>query len=111
MEPCERHWKREIKANPWSWLGQQLSDVGAVAVAVGVDLRDPAAEAERVRPDAGEIVAAARRLAASECRSKEQCHAWASDAEHAVRLMLDSLQRPALLDRDHLSLGWRPISL
>lgn len=103
VEPCQRHWVEAIKADPWRWLEQQLSDLPAVLAGAGVQLRDPVTEADDVHAHASEIVTAATRRAPTECRSARQCHAWTSDVDHAVQLMLDTLQRPDLLDRDRAS--------
>ncbi|MEU5878861.1 hypothetical protein [Spirillospora sp. NPDC047279] len=96
VEPSERDYLRE---DPWEWLRGQLADVGA-ASGVPLDAGDVAG----VRADAEEIVAAARRRAATECTSMERCHAWTRDAREAVRLMLDQLARPDLLDRERTAL-------
>ncbi|MEV5705758.1 hypothetical protein [Actinoallomurus sp. NPDC052274] len=101
-EPCERHWADEVKAAPWDWLHDQLSDIAGVAAAAGVRLRD-AADGEQVRADAPAIVAVARSRAAIQCGTKEQCYAWTQDAAGSVHLMLDRLARPELLDRDRVS--------
>ena len=103
VEPSERRWDSQLQANPWSWLAQQLCDVTGIVTAAGVELDDPLAESRRVCADAGEIVAAAQRRAAAECGSKEQCYDWTSDVTRAVHLMLGSLQRSDLLDRDRVS--------
>ena len=85
VEPCDRAWADEVKKTPWDWLLNSLSDVPGIAA------------------DAPLIVAAAQRLAGSECRSKRQCHEWTRDATSAVRSMVDDLERPDLLDRDRVS--------
>jgi hypothetical protein len=103
VEPCERHWADVVKAAPWDWLHEQMSDIAAV-VAESVPARSvTAADAEQVRADAPTIVAAAQSRAATRCDSKERCHAWTRDAAHSVHLMLDRLARPELLDRDRVS--------
>ena len=103
IEPSTRHWDTDIKVDPWRWLHEQLSDATRITESAGVTLREPAAESERVRADAPDIVAAAQTRAPAECRSKDQCFAWTSDAQHAVHLMLSTLERPDLLDRDRVS--------
>ncbi|MCW2859474.1 MAG: hypothetical protein JWP48_1182 [Actinoallomurus sp.] len=103
VEPCERNWADEIKATPWDWLYDQLSDIAAVAAAAGVPLTDPAADTEQIRADAPEIVAVAQSRAAIQCGSKQQCYAWTQDAAPTVHLMLDLLKQPDLLDRDRVS--------
>lgn len=103
VEPCERNWADAVKATPWDWLHDQLTDVTAVAKAAGVTLSDPVADAEQIRADAPAIVAVAQSRAAAQCGSKEQCYAWTQDAASLVHLMLDQLTRPDLLDRDRVS--------
>jgi hypothetical protein len=103
VEPCERHWADIVKAAPWDWLHERMSDIAAV-VAESVPARSvPAADVEQVRADAPMIVAAAQSRAATRCDSTEQCHAWTQDAAHSVHLMLDRLDRPELLDRDRVA--------
>jgi len=103
VEPCEREWADEVKKAPWDWLRRRLSDVPDIAAEAGVRLTDPDAERADVAADAAVIVAAAQSRAGIECRSKRQCHEWTRDASSAVRLMLDGLERPDLLDRDSVS--------
>jgi hypothetical protein len=103
VEPCERHWADEVKDAPWDWLHRQLSDIPAIAAMAGVRFGDPATEREQVAADAPAIVAAAQSRAAAGCRSKRQCYQWTRDVTPAVRLMLDRLTRPDLLDRDRVS--------
>jgi hypothetical protein len=103
VEPCERTWAEELKNKPWDWLHGMLSDVADIAATAGAPLADPDAERLDVAADAATIVAAARRRAGSECDSKLRCHEWTRDATSAVRLMVDDLERPDLLDRDRVS--------
>jgi hypothetical protein len=100
VEPCERNWAEAIKASPWAWLHDQLSDITAVAEAAGVPLPGPAADTGQIRADAPEIVAVARSRAAIQCGSVDQCYAWTQDAVPTVHLMLEGLKQPDLLDRD-----------
>jgi hypothetical protein len=100
-EPCERHWEDVVKATPWEWLHDRLSDVTGVATAAGVRLTAP--DDEHIRADAPVIVAAAQSRAAAKCDSTRQCYDWTQDAAHSVHLMLDQLNRPELLDRDRVS--------
>jgi hypothetical protein len=104
VEPCERHWADEIKKAPWEWLHRQLSDIPGIAATAGAELRDPEMTGARVRADALAIVSAARGRAGAECRSVRQCFDWTRDTADAVRIMLDKLDRPELLDRDRVSL-------
>jgi hypothetical protein len=104
VEPCERNWADEIKKTPWEWLHRQLSDVAAIAATAGVELTDPETTGGQVRADAAAIVAAARSCAGAECHSAQQCFDRTRDAADAVRIMLDKLDRPELLDRDRVAL-------
>ena len=104
VEPCERNWADEIKKTPWEWLHRQLSDVAAIAATAGVELTDPETTGAQVRADAAAIVAAARSCAGAECHSAQQCFDRTRDAADAVRIMLDKLDRPELLDRDRVAL-------
>jgi hypothetical protein len=103
VEPCERHWDDEVKKAPWDWLYGRLCDVPGIAAAAGVRLADPDAERAEVAADAPVIVAAAQSRAGAECRSKRQCHEWTRDATSTIRLMVEGLERPDLLDRDRVS--------
>lgn len=103
VEPSDRHWDAAVEGAPWAWLEGQLSDVGQLAAGAGTPLAAPEAEAERVALDAPAIVEAAQRRAPTECRSKEQCHAWTSDVAGAVEVMLGRLERPDLLDKEHVA--------
>lgn len=96
VEPSERSYLRE---DPWEWLRAQIADL---TKATGLTL--DADDVTDVREDAPEIVAAAQRRAATECTSAGRCFAWTRDARPAVRLMLDQLARPDLLDRDRTAL-------
>jgi hypothetical protein len=103
VEPCERTWADEVKKAPWDWLHDRLSDIPDIVATAGARLTDAEPERAEVAADAAMIVAAAQRRAGGECRSKRQCHDWTRDATSAVRLMVDDLERPDLLDRDRVS--------
>jgi hypothetical protein len=103
VEPCPRHWAEQVKAAPWDWLHTQLSDVADIVSTAGLELNDPITANEQVGAEVDAIVAAAQTRAATQCRSKQQCYAWTRDAQVSVHTMLDTLARPDLLDRDHVS--------
>jgi hypothetical protein len=103
VEPCERNWADEIKQTPWEWLHRQLCDVPGIAATAGVELTDPETTGAQVRADAAAIVTAARGCAGAECRTARQCFDRTRDAADAVRIMLDNLARPELLDRDRVA--------
>ena len=54
VEPCDRHWPDEIRADPTGWLAAQLSDLRALLDASGV----AAGDAPWVDGDAGALRAA-----------------------------------------------------
>lgn len=107
VEPCERHWDDAVKAAPWDWLASRMADVAGIAETAGVALRDPGTTNAQVAAEAEAIVAAARGRAAALCGSAEQCYDWTRDTEAAVHVMLATLKRPDLLDRDRVS-PWLP---
>jgi hypothetical protein len=68
------------------------------------DLFDRLADAEdaaEIRGLAGTVVATARQFEASRCASAADCHQLTRDVGDTVRLMIDTLQNPGLLDT-----GW-----
>ena len=97
-EPCARTWDPELTADPWRWLRDQISRLGA----------GPGRKAWPLEPaDAGElsgladvIVPLAQRLAPDRCRSAAECFQLTRDARESVRLMIEYLRRPDLLDLD-----------
>jgi len=110
VEPCERHWDEAVKAAPWDWLRSCLTDVARLVATAGGQLHAPDTTNEEVRAEAEAIVDAARSRAPGLCGSTQQCHAWTRDAEDAVHVMLGTLQRPDLLDRDRVS-PWMPVGV
>jgi hypothetical protein len=103
VEPSERNWADPVRDTPWVWLGEQLSNVERLVEAAGLTLRRPGMDNVQVRVAAPQIVAAAQRQAATECRSARQCYALTRDAATSVDLMLDQLARPELLDQDRVA--------
>jgi hypothetical protein len=100
-EPCERTWDPALTADPWSWLGDQLTSLGA---GPGRDRwpLDPEDAAE-LPGLADQVVSLARQFSPARCRSAAGCYRLTSDARDAVRLMIEYLEQPALLDRDRVS--------
>ena len=98
-EPCDRVFRDEITADPWTWAAAQLSDLEALAAAAGVAPDAVAPDAPDVREQTARIVDAARSLAPAACGSREQCFGWTRDVADTVRIMVDNLADPALLDR------------
>lgn len=97
-EPSDRAFRPELSADPWTWATAQLSDLEAVAEAAGLSPSTVAEDAGDVREQVTLIVDAARALAPTECRSRERCFALTRDVAGTVRIMVDNLADPALLD-------------
>ena len=103
-EPCPRAWDSKLTADPWSWLGDQFAQLGA-AGETGPFPVDPADGPELSRLSAA-IVLLARQLGPDRCRSAAQCYELTRDAAESVRLMLEYLRRPDLLDEQRVA-PWR----
>jgi len=100
-EPCERTWDPVLTADPWSWLGEQFSSLGAGPG------RDPwpldPGDAAELPGLADQIVALARQFSPQRCGSAAECYRLTSDVRETVRLMVENLERPGLLDRARVS--------
>jgi len=90
-----------LTANPWRWLGDQIANLG-----VGPDRKawqlEPA-DAGELRGLADAIVRQAQELAPDRCHSARECFQLTRDARASVRLMMEYLRRPDLLDRSWVS--------
>lgn len=95
-EPSDRTWDQDLTADPWSWLGERLASLGADTG--GEHWHVDSADALDVPRYADQIVAAARSLGPGTCRSATQCFQLTQDVQETVRLMVDYLERPELLD-------------
>ncbi len=98
IEPSDRVFREELTADPWAWAAAQLSDLKAVADAAGLPPDAVADDAHDVREHVALIVDTARALAPTECRSRDQCFRMTRDIAGTVRIMVDNLADPALLD-------------
>jgi len=98
-EPSDRVFREELTADPWAWAVGRLSDLKAVADAAGLPPDAVADDAGDVREQAALIVDTARTLAPTECRSRDQCFRMTRDVAETVRIMVDNLVSPTLLDR------------
>jgi hypothetical protein len=98
IEPSDRVFREELTADPWAWAAAQLSDLKAVADAAGLPPDAVADDAHDVREHVALIVDTARALAPTECRSRDQCFRMTRDIADTVRIMVDNLADPALLD-------------
>ena len=97
-EPSDRVFREELTADPWAWAAAQLSDLKAVADAAGLSPDAVADDARDVREQAALIVDTARALAPTRCRSRDQCFRLTRDVADTVRIMVDNLAEPGLLD-------------
>jgi hypothetical protein len=103
-EPCRRVWDPNLTADPWSWLGEQFAQLGAAGGTApwSVDPADGAVLGEL----SDEIVSLARQLGPDHCRSAAQCYELTRDAAESVRLMIEYLRRPDLLNQEWVA-PWR----
>jgi hypothetical protein len=103
-EPCDRVWSKELTAGPWQWLHDQVASAGAAGGSRPwpIDPED-AAELASMAPA---VVELAQRFAPDRCSSAAQCFSLTRDARESVRLMIEYLQRPELLDHERTAL-WR----
>jgi len=97
-EPSDRVFRPELTADPWAWATAQLSDLNAVAAAAGLPPEAVGDDARDVRDQAAVIVDTARGVAPTTCHSREQCFRLTRDVAGTVRVMVDNLADPALLD-------------
>ena len=96
-EPSERCWDAALTADPWTWLGNQVTSLGTAAGGEAWPL-DPEDAAE-LPGLAGPVVATARQFGPDQCRSAAQCFGLTRDVQDAVRLMIATLRAPERLDR------------
>ena len=97
-EPSARYWDAALSADPWTWLGDQITSLGAAAGGAPWAL-DPADAAE-LPGLAGTVVATARQFGPDRCRSAAECYQLTRDVQSAVQLMIATLRAPDNLDRD-----------
>ena len=97
-EPSARCWDAALSADPWTWLGDQVSSLGTAAGGAGWPI-DPADAAE-LPGLASDVVATARRFGPAECQSAAECFQLTRDVQSAVHLMIATLRAPENLDRD-----------
>jgi hypothetical protein len=95
-EPCPRVWDPALTADPWRWLGDQFTSLGA-ASGHGPWPLDPG-DAGELTGLADQIVLLARQFSPDRCGSPAECFRLTRDVRDTVQLMIDTLQRPDLLD-------------
>ena len=91
----------DLTADPWTWLGDQITSLGTKAGGEGWPL-DPEDAAE-LPGLASTVVATARQFGPVGCRSAAECFQLTRDAQDSVRLMIATLRAPERLDRDHVA--------
>jgi hypothetical protein len=96
-EPSGRFWDAALTADPWTWLRDQITSLGAAG---GAGWPVDPGDAAELSGLAGTVVATARRLGPAECRSAAECFRLTRDVQDAVRLMIATLRAPEQLDRD-----------
>ena len=101
-EPSARSWEAALTADPWAWLGDQITSLGAAAGGAGWPL-DPEDAAE-LPGLASAVVATAQQLGPVQCRSAAQCFGLTRDVKDAVQTMIATLRAPERLDRDRAAL-------
>jgi hypothetical protein len=103
-EPCSRAWDAALTASPWDWLRDQMTTAGAASGHPAWPI-DPA-DASELSGLADTVVTLARQVAPERCGSAAGCYRLTRDAQESVRLMIEYLRRPDLLDEDRVAL-WR----
>jgi hypothetical protein len=96
-EPSARNWDAALTADPWAWLGEQITSLGTAGGAGWTLDPEDAAELPGL---ATAVVATARQFAPDQCRSAAQCYQLTRDVQDAVQLMIATLRAPEQLDRD-----------
>jgi hypothetical protein len=100
-EPCDRTWDPELTANPWRWLRDHIANLGVCPGRKTWQLEP--ADAKELSGLADVIVLLAREFSSDRCRSAQECFRLTRDARESVRLMMEYLRRPDLLDRSWVS--------
>jgi hypothetical protein len=100
-EPSARFWDAALTADPWGWLGDQITSLGAASGGAGWPLEpEDAAELPGL---ASAVVAIARQSGPAGCRSAAECFGQTRDVQDAVQLMIATLRAPQRLDRDRVA--------
>jgi hypothetical protein len=100
-EPSARNWDPALTADPWTWLGDQISSLGAAAGRAAWPL-DPEDAAE-LPGLASVVVATARQFGPASCRSAAECFGLTRDVHGTVQLMIAMLRAPERLDRGRVA--------
>jgi hypothetical protein len=103
-EPSARSWDPALTADPWTWLGDQITSLGAASGGIGGSAwpLDPADAAE-LPGLASVVVATARQFGPARCRSAAECFQLTRDVQDTVQLMIASLRVPERLDQERVA--------
>lgn len=104
-EPSARFWDAALTADPWTWLGEQITSLGTAAGGAAWPL-DPEDAAE-LPGLASAVVATAQQFGPARCRSAAECFQLTRDVQDSVQLMIATLRAPERLDRDRVA-PWLP---
>jgi hypothetical protein len=102
-EPSARCWDAALTADPWGWLADQITSLGAAAAAGGAGWPLEPEDAAELPGLASAVVAIARPFGPAGCRSAAECFRQTRDVQDAVRLMIATLRAPERLDRDRVA--------
>ena len=86
IEPRTRDWDDGLSADPFGWLEEQLGALPELLSARGAALQDHEGETADVRRHLPAIMSAARRCAATECTSPQQCAGQTRDTTEIVAM-------------------------
>src|SRR5262249_22792135 len=100
-EPRPRTLYPELTAHTWRWVRGQVAQ--PCAGAGGEAWQPEPADAGELSGLADTVVTLARELAPDRCRSARECFQLTRDARASVRLMIEYLRRPDLLDEAWVS--------
>lgn len=104
-EPSARFWDAALTADPWTWLGDQITSLGTAAGGAAWPL-DPEDAAE-LPGLASAVVVTAQQFGPARCRSAAECFQLTRDVQDSVQLMIATLRAPERLDRDRVA-PWLP---
>jgi hypothetical protein len=100
-EPSPRFWDAALSADPWAWLGDQVTSLGTAAGgADGPGWPLEPGDAAELPGLASTVVATARQFGPTGCRSAAECFQLTRDVQDTVQLMIAALRAPERLDRD-----------
>ena len=91
-----------LAADPWTWLGDQITSLGTAAGGACWPLEP--GDAAELPGLASAVVATAQQLGPAGCRSAAECFRRTTDVQDAVKFMIVTVRAPERLDRDRVAL-------